>query len=466
MDKKKRIRIEYGIILILALVIGIIMVYILRRSDLNIEQTYAPDLTLVDNPLMGFAPDSENIRLGDEANLIYITLTWAEWEPREGYFDIEGFESRENIKRWREQNKHAVLRFMCDVPGTEEHMDIPTWLYEKTQSGTFYDTSLGKGYYPDYGDKAFYDYHSRALKKLAEYCNKDHFVSFVQLGSIGHWGEWHGKDGSGRNLMPDAKVCEKYATLYSESFVNAKLMMRRNYEVGVGGGMGFFNDMIGSKEDTDDWLEDITNGGIQETRGKALQLARVNYFGKAAPVGGELTSAYPMSTLMGEGLGEVLAQISACKMTFIGPMVPDLTDKNYAKAIESIQRRMGYRLYVSNLKTQYDYSKKQMNVELTFKNAGNSGIYFDWPVTLCIFDKDKKEVFWEGLTLDLRDLNLDEEVIAYSQVPVSDELKDEFYIGVKITDYDSEQYIRLAIDSEDTKQYIDDAQIIYHYTGE
>ncbi|SFG26055.1 DUF4832 domain-containing protein [Oribacterium sp. WCC10] len=466
MDKSKSYAIQYVIILVLAVLIGSILYYMAHRSDLNFEVKYSPDYTLTDNPLMGFAPDGANVELCEKTKLVYIPVKWSEWEPEDGVYDIEGLEKRYNIDRWKKEKKHAVLRFVCDVPGDVEHMDIPGWLYEKTGTGYFYDTELGKGYSPDYEDKVFIKYHTRAIEALADYCKKDYFVSFVQLGSLGHWGEWHATDNSGRSLMPSADICQQYAELYSQNFTNDRLMARRNYDFCVTGGMGVFNDMVGDHTDTDEWLQWINEGGAQDTKGKNLNLLTAPNIGMTAPVGGEFTSGIAMDEMLGTDLGEVLQDISDSQMTFIGPMVPDLTDEKYSTALDSIVKRMGYRIYVSNLKARYDFSKNTINLDVSFRNAGNAGFFFDWPVTVSVFDKDKKQIFWQGLQFDLRKLTADEDMTARVSIPYIKEIKDEFYIGVSITDYKAEDHIKLAIDSEDTKEFVGDVQLIYHYMRE
>ncbi|MCR4806497.1 MAG: DUF4832 domain-containing protein [Lachnospiraceae bacterium] len=462
MARKRSIAIQYVLILVLGLAIVGLMIFILSRSDLNREIDFAPDLTLTDNPLMGYAPDARNVSLCENTGLVFITLRWADWEPADNEFAVDWLEKEYNIELWKQKNKHAVIRFVCDVPSTASHFDIPEWVYYKTRSGSYYNTEMGKGYCPDYADEVFRRYHRRAIEKLAEYCNKDHFVAFVELGSLGHWGEWHAMGAGGKNLMPDQEICFEYATLYSESFTNARLLMRRNYDFAVNGNMGFFNDMVGEPSDTAEWMDWLKNGGSQETSQRPLDLEPLSKFGVKEPIGGEITSAVPMDDVMKENLGQTLADVTASNMTFIGPMVPDYNNLDYRQATESLLRRMGYRIYVSKLKTQYEFSDNTLNLELTFKNAGNAGFYFDWPVTVHVLDKNKNELFWEGLDIDLRDLNTKGEAVGYSAVPVNNDIREEFYIGVSITDYTGEEKLKLAIDSDDEIEWVDEIQLIYH----
>ena len=465
MDKQKSTLIQYVLILVLGILIAWLIHYIRSRSNLNIVTDFAPDTTYTDNPLMGYAPDAGNTAQCEKSNLVYLSLTWAQWEPREGVYDIEGFEKRCNIEKWKNEHKHAVLRFVCDIPGDSDHIDIPQWLYDRTANGVHYDNPIGKGYSPDYSDKVFMERHDAALKALADYCNRDHFVAFVELGSLGHWGEWHATGNNGETIMPGEDICTQYASRYSDDFINARLLMRRNYEIAVKAKMGFYNDMIGDTKSTDEWLEWMENGGSQHTSEEPLPLRRVPRLGWDQPVGGEFTSSIPMEEMLLDDIGTVLAEVSSSHMTFIGPKTPVLTDEKYALAAESVLRRMGYRIYVSGLKTRYDYSSNSIELQLTFNNAGNAGFYFDWPVTVYIYDGNKQQIFWEGLPLDLRDLNAGEAITVTSMVPATSDLRDEFYVGVAITDYSGEEYLKLAIDTGGQDEYIGDVQILYHHVG-
>lgn len=465
MDKRRKqnTALPYLLIVLLAVSILAILLHLSSWSDLTVSVSFDPDPTVTRSPLMGFAPDARNIRQCEQCDLVFISLRWADWEPEEGVYDIEHLESRFSLERWRQEGKHAVLRFVCDVPGEQEHLDIPQWLYEQTHGGTRYDTELGKGYSPDYANERFREAHKKAVQKLGEYCNRDGFVAFVELGSVGHWGEWHASDGRGRSLMPDAEICAEYVQVYVESFANAKLLMRRNYETAVEEKLGFYNDMTGNLLATEEWLEWIRSGGTQETSGRPLTLQPVETLGKDAPVGGEFESDVPAEELFGESFGEILSSLSASKPTFLGPNIPDLLDESTGMERNSMLRRIGYRIYVSELQMQYSFVSRKLDVSLTWKNWGNAGFFFDWPVTLYLYDADRNPVYWEGLELDLRDLNVQDKLTVKAQVPLNDTLRDEFYLGISITDYSGSIPVHLAYDMGKDPLYIGDTQILYHY---
>ena len=468
MDKqRKRSRVLQDLlILVLAVAIVTILLHLASWSSLSVSVSFDPDPTVTRSPLMGFAPDARNVRLCEQSDLVFIELRWADWEPEEGVFDIQRLESRFNVELWKQENKHAVLRFVCDLPGDFDHLDIPQWLYEQTGDGTHYDTALGKGYSPDYSNERFREAHQKALQKLSEYCSKDSFVAFVELGSVGHWGEWHAQDADDRSLMPDAAACDKYVQSYVNCFPNAKLLMRRNYEIAVSEQLGFYNDMFGNLPATEEWLTWLRSGGSQETAGLPLMLQPVEQPGRTAPVGGELASDVPMEEVLGENFGALLSSLTASGVTFLGPNVPDLCDARIAGALDSILRRMGYRIYVSELQMQYSFVSRKLNISLTWTNSGNAGFFFDWPVTLYLYDANREPVYWEELNLDLRELNARDRLTVQTQVSLDETLRDEFYLGIGITDYSGSIRLPLAYDMGEDPLYIGDTQILYHYQKE
>jgi len=468
MDKRRKQSnaLQYALILVLAVAIAAILLHLTSWSDLTISASFDPDPTVTRSPLMGFAPDARNIRQCEQSDLVFILLRWADWEPEEGVFDTTYLESRFNTKRWKQEHKHAVLRFVCDIPGDSDHMDIPQWLYDQTRGGVRYHTELGMGYSPDYANARFRESHGKALQKLGEYCSKDNLVAFVELGSVGHWGEWHVEGSSGRSLMPDAEICGEYVQTYVESFPNAKLLMRRNYETAVSEKLGFYNDMTGNVPATETWLEWMRSGGTQKTVGSPMELQPVENLGRESPVGGEFASNVAMADILGENFGELLSAVTASGATFLGPNVPDLLDESTAAARDSILRRMGYRIYVRELQMQYSFVSRKLNISLTWTNSGNAGFFFDWPVTLYLYDADQNPVYWEELDLDLRDLNARDKLTVETQVALDETLRNEFYLGIGITDYSGSIRLPLAYDMGKNPLYIGDTQILYHYKGE
>lgn len=462
MDRKKRSKIPYILIIVLAVLIAGLLRYILPyRYQLNKTVAFSESDDPLDNPLTGYAPNAENIEECKDSQLVYIGLTWSVWEPNQGEYDIEGLEQLFNIEQWKKENKHAVIRFICDVPGEESHMDIPEWLYEKTRDGEFYATEYGAGYSPNYENEYFLERHGYAIEALADYCNKDDFVAYVELGSLGHWGEWHTNTDEGVSPLPDAQTCWDYTLDYSDNFHNARLLMRRNFVMASDGKMGLYNDMIGSAEDTEEWREWIENGGGFETSGESVPYIPMENFWKTAPSGGEFTSDFTSEELLGDKLVDTLNMVKESHVSFIGPKCPEGTLKD-SEAAETIRERMGYRYYISSMSTEYLFSESAIQVSLVFENTGIAPIYWDWPVTMYVYNEEKELKYWELLDINLTELLPGQQMETTAQIPFTDEFRQGYEIGIGIVDPDEDEHLTLAMEVKTR----DDIQIIYTYDGD
>lgn len=459
MDNRRTSKAPYVVIVVLAAAIAGLLLYILPyRYQLNRSVTFDEWDEPLNNPLTGYAPNAELTEECLDSSLVYIGIPWSLWEPAQGEYNVEGIEELFQIPRWKEANKHAVLRFLCDVPGEERHMDIPGWLYDQTRDGEFYSTSYGEGYSPNYSNAYFQERHREALRALAEYCNQDDFVAYVELGSLGHWGEWHTNTDEGLQPLPDAQTCWEYVLDYSDNFHNARLLMRRNYVMAAEGSMGLYNDMVGSREDTREWLEWTENGGSFETAGGTLIYEPMENFWETAPCGGEFTSRYPMEELLGDRLQDTLGMIRDSHMTFLGPKCPEGEQKDTSTA-ENIREMLGYRYYISRMQTQYSFGADQLDVTLTWENSGIAPMYWDWPATMYVYNRDGELKYWETIDLRLSQLLPGEQTETVSHVPFTDEFRQGFQIGVCITDPDEEEYVTLAMETE----MRDHIQMLYTY---
>ncbi len=462
MDKSLKWKIAAGVVVVVILLF-IVAAFILipRIYHLSAKADYTFEDVSYKNPLQGFAYPAEDTENGQEGQLVYIGLTWAQWEPHPGVFDVEGLEEKFHIEQWKKEGKHAVLRFICDIPGSEPHMDIPQWLYERTGDGVFYDMDYGKGYAPVYENTDFVEAHKKALEALGEYCSKDTFVSYVELGSLGHWGEWHTKYSAGVPAMPDEDVCWEYANQYADNFVHARLLMRRNYVMAVEGKMGVYNDMTGAAEDTQEWLDWQKNGGAYEVPGRKIPYAPIEDIWKLSPVGGEFTSSVPMEEMLTDRLPETLSLIGKSHMTFLGPKCPE-GEETQLPGTREVEKLLGYRYWISQMEVKMDYFGQSFEVKLVWENNGSAPIYFEWPAMMYVYDKDGNQKYWEEINIDLTKLAPGEQITTSSRFPFNDLFREGYTIGIGILNPESEKpEIELAMN----KEYRKGINLIYQYDG-
>ena len=332
------------------------------------------------NPLMGFAPDADSEQLPADVTLVYLDITWREWEPQPGVFDRETVAADNQLDRWRAEGKHVVLRFVCDVPGEQPHRDIPDWLYEEC-GGQNYDTEYGKGCSPRYEDERMIRYHAQAVQALGDWLGGDGFVAYIELGSLGHWGEWHVNTDEGVEPLPGAAVRERYVLPWLAAFPHARLLMRRPFAIAAEKGLGVYNDMTGHPADTAEWLDWLAMGGSYDQTGEPDALVPMPEVWRTAPVGGEFTSSLPMEEMLGAQLDRTLTLLNLSHATFLGPKAP----KEGAPGREAVLSALGYRLGVRRAALSAAWGGTRLT--LRWHNAGAAPLYWDWPVMVYVYDR-------------------------------------------------------------------------------
>lgn len=401
-----------GKVLVLVLVCaaaGVLLMINLRANSRRFKES---SRALV-NPLMGYAPMADGTELSEDVSLVYVDITWRELEPQEGIFAWEEIEASNKLRQWRQSGRHVVLRFVLDVPGEEEHMDIPDWLYQKTGgNGTWYDMKYGKGFAPEYSDETLIAYHNRAVKALGIQFGGDGFVSYVELGSLGHWGEWHVNYEAGIKRLPEVEVREEYIKPWTEAFPDADILMRRPFVAAAVHGFGLYNDMAGEPESTKEWLSWIRDGGDYEQTREKGGLRAMPDFWKSVPSGGELTSSLSMEQMLSDNLSETVGLVKDSHTTFLGPKT---AERSMKKGYDELLKNMGYRLWISqaDIKTKGEESQ----LELVWENAGAAPFYRDWPVMVYVSARGK---MWEEIPVevDLTQILPGESIKSSTEIPV------------------------------------------------
>lgn len=369
-------------------------------ASTTVTVTYPASTREIINPYIGnVAWANSQSQREQPFTLIYANLLWGDFEPTQGEYDFESFEELNHFAKWRQEGKKAIIRFVMDVPGSKSHMDIPNWLWKKTgKDGQSYNISYGRGYNPNYANPVLIEFHEKAITALGEHYGQDPFIAFVQLGSLGHWGEWHVS--SKLHPLPLEPIRDLYVLPYLDAFPNAQLLMRRPFAIASKHKIGLYNDTTGSLESTQTWLNWIEEGGIYDQTQEESALVPMPDAWIHAPVGGELSTRYKhIEFLEEEMLGQTLALFELSHTSWIGPrsFVDVDRDGEYQKAIDQVNQKIGYRLRVAKSEiTQTDDG--QVSLLLTWENSAIAPFYFDWQPSLQILAGDGKSVI---LPLDL-----------------------------------------------------------------
>lgn len=369
--------------------------------------TYRAIDDVLENPYIGnvvWATDTEE--RAQPFSMVYADLTWADFEPEKGAYAFEAFEERVNLAYWREQGKHVVLRFVLDKPGDKKHMDIPQWLYDEIDGdGEYYNISYGRGFNPNYENDTLIKAHQKAVAALGNRYGDDNLIAFVQLGSLGHWGEWHVH--SKITPLPLEAVRDTYVSHYVEAFPNTHLMMRRPFTHAEKYGMGLYNDASASPDSTETWLDWIESGGAYEHTGEENGLVAMPDAWRSVPIGGELSTSYKAEKLLDDMFDSTLALFERSHSSWVGPgsFAGVEKDGRYQSNLNTLMRTLGYRLRVSKLDIS-DISAGMLRFSTTWRNDGIAPFYFDWqPCLLVQSDAGERQIY--PLEGNIRDIQPD-----------------------------------------------------------
>lgn len=382
----------------------------------SINVTYFPGESnaVLANPYMGWAPWAKSTAHLQPFTLVYANLSWRELEPgARGDFDWAGFENRNNFSYWTSCGVKIIIRFYLDNPADRAHLDIPDWLHGAigAYEGTAYNTSVGRGFSPNYGDSSLIFEHRRVIAALGARYGADDRIAFVELGSLGHWGEWHcwpyaPADGGPSGVFPALPVSDQYVQHYLDAFPANKLMMRRSYQKAKDNGFGLFNDMFGDKVSLDSagwgWLWGIDRGYTDDIGQPQPAMPE---FWKKAPSGGEFANNDPQVYLTDKAFGETIRQARKSHTSWLGPSCPaDMAVGCPEQAnIDALMKTMGYRfVLIAETHAEATAAGDSLTVAMTWRNKGVAPFYLRWPLELSLADSSGAIVAAARTDADIR----------------------------------------------------------------
>jgi hypothetical protein len=218
---------RYAVSDVLALLIDII------RGDLTVvvEPVEINDFLL--NPGRGFVSTgcfNDWIKRGVPRHPLCSTAQfrwyWDELEPEEGKVNFALIDGM--IEKGRANGQKIMFRVMCQN-GT---MHVPQWLLTAGAKGEPYTDDF-KNFQPHYYDPVFLTKHENLIKALAARYDGHPDIDYIDIGSVGRWGEWH-TSGTGMAMPPDS-ILRKIVDFYLDNFKKVPLIM----QIGGGASLGY-----------------------------------------------------------------------------------------------------------------------------------------------------------------------------------------------------------------------------------
>jgi len=133
---------------------------------------------------------------------LYIRLSWAYLEPEEGNYNWKIID--DIIEKWTANGLKISFRISCKETGPldkiEQQFATPKWVMEAGAKGGYYSrgkkVSLDGAWEPVFDDPIFLEKLENFLKAFAARYDGKTWLIYVDIGSIGDWGEGHSWAGS------------------------------------------------------------------------------------------------------------------------------------------------------------------------------------------------------------------------------------------------------------------------------
>ena len=348
-----------------------------------------PKAITSDQPLKGWAPYTTTGEIHQPYSMVFFYASWKELEPIEGQYEFEKWE-KETWTHPRANGKHVIFRIYMDYPNKES--GIPAWLLEKGVETQKY-SQHGGGITPNYNHPEMRKSLAKFIAALGKRYNQNPRVAFIQLGLLGHWGEWHTYPQPER--FADRTTTKIVVESYRKAFPDKMLMARypRGYAA-IPEWLGFHDDMFpADTQNGKDWSFLTT-----------LKASGRDGNWKVAPIGGEMETFHAQKWMLPQYENTLKALLDG-HFTWIGPYCPAIVEtpgERYLDHCKELVQRMGYDFHIRTY--QHKKTIKQgdlIHLRLTGANEGIAPFYYKWPVRLALIDAHGKVVTTDT-DLDIR----------------------------------------------------------------
>lgn len=153
-----------------------------------------------DNSIHGYGPPLGDRYAGEDfpgLSVAYLRLAWSYLQPQEDRFDWSLIDSV--AQRYVDAGRQVAFRFTCFE--TEIPYATPEWVQEAGAQGYWWAYGQGRvdgptshphaRWEPDYDDPVFLQKLDKFLQAAADRYDGSPHVAFVDIGSLGVWGEGH-----------------------------------------------------------------------------------------------------------------------------------------------------------------------------------------------------------------------------------------------------------------------------------
>jgi len=415
-EKSRNIEIPKNVILLIVIecicgalaLIVVISVLSVTNSETKPDWLYAnisESDRILTSPLTGLCPPATSLLVPVMTNMIFVPVIWREIEPVRGNYLWDAFEEKYQFIRWSDRRLTFVFRVQLDVPSYTPHLDIPDWLFEAiSRDGFSYDDPLiGKGFSPNYAHPVLIDEHDYFIREFANKYAHANMSMIIQIGSIGHFGEWSCVPYPNTGEIPPHNITMKYYEHYVRYFKGTKATIQLPRPLnGTDPKYGFYYNGFGDIFETDYFSRKVNGTYYLDDRGQ-VQLGNPNFW-RSSPSSSSFPALNSVEYFNDENIEDTIKQAFSSHISFIGPNYPAEIDDihPYYKNLEKLIKIVGYRFYIKEMIYPNKISiGETLKIQLTIINKGSAPFYLKWPV----------EIFLSSPTTDFRSIRTQENPI-------------------------------------------------------
>ncbi|MBQ7379671.1 MAG: DUF4832 domain-containing protein [Clostridia bacterium] len=370
---------------------------------------------LLTNPGMGwnFAYHSNNLNIfantlrpGDyldafPCDIVYFRLGWADVEKQEGVYDWSVIDDAAD--EWVARGKRIAVRFCAAFPGNQ---NTPLWVRDAGAQGAV--DAKGK-WFAYYDDPVFLEKLENFIAAAAEHLSK-YPVEFVDVGSLGSWGEGHSLETECAPITTEMKI--NHMRLWKKYFPNTLVlagddMLRERIvylptgapyncydkdalDYALEQGLGMFDDSVQVG------MTNVSNG----YRGN-IEMAQL--FWKNVPVSVE---THPGTAPTENYLDAVNRMHASYVRLHCDPY--SIMDNPYTR---EITLRAGYRIVPLKMQVENFISGQNATFTLTVKNRGAAPCYAGGYLMISVTDENGNVIASGRSDFNVKDLDVGETLV-------------------------------------------------------
>ncbi len=320
-----------------------------------------------------------------ESSIAYFRWYWDELEPQKEKFNWDMVDSA--LAAARAAGQRVAIRIMP----ANGHSGVPEWYRKTGAKGYFYvpeAAQLGNeksvNWMPDHADPLYARYMGGLVREFAKRYDGHPDIDHMDVGSYGHWGEWHLSFISERERYP-FKIKKMIIDWYLDNFKKTPLVIPEDAEDGLiyatKNGTGWRADCMGDYGPS--YVAD--KNGYKQSNNWNLMTRYLQLPEKYPSVG----NAWKKSPVAFETCGNIESWVRAGRdieyiysvclklhtSIFHGTTIPP----EWWPATEKFLKRMGYRLVVRLLSHEkWLEPGDTLNVKMTIDNIGVAPLYREY----------------------------------------------------------------------------------------